>query len=345
MKTGTFSFFFVFIFFLSGCGGSPPNTTAPSGPSLIDQWAADDLTEITIHTDLTTLFAGNEAAGYQHALMSWADRTFTVELRSRGETRRRVCDFPPLKLNFKKEELQAAGLDARFDKVKLVTECTTDESLVLREYLAYRLYEQLTDYSFRTRLARVHYIDSGKLRQDITQYAILLEPDEEMADRLGGQLLAGVGRLRTINSEQYCLLTVFQYMIGNTDWSLDHRHNIRLLQLAEGAPLPVPYDFDYAGLVNAPYAAPPPQLPVDNVRERFFQWRGKDERDLEKTLQLFHEQKPGLLNLVEQLEPLSSGARQDARAYLESFFEIIESREKMESELFVNVSERTRNIS
>ncbi len=63
-------------------------------------------------------------------------------------------------------------------------------------------------------------------------------------------------------------------MISNYDWSMraapkgeECCHNGRLLAGA-GLYQPVPYDFDYSGLVDASYAIPPESVPISNVRQR-----------------------------------------------------------------------------
>ncbi len=185
--------------------------------------------------------------------------------------------------------------------------------------VTYLIMNELTDKSFRVQLAKVTYRSPDGATE---AYAFIMENNHEMADRIGGDLLKEEPlQLTTIDAEQYRLLTVFQYMIGNTDWNLAKSHNIKLVSTGAGeAPTPVPYDFDYSGLVNAPYAQPHPQMPIRHVRERFFQWRGANTEGLEQTLQLFREKKNAIYELVRGFEYLSRESRQDILQYLDIFY-------------------------
>ena len=142
-----------FIFFL--WPEAQPEET-PAGPSLFDQLAvsSEDPAVLTIETDMVQLLDSKTEESYQPASITWPgiEQPFAIELRPRGITRRKICDFPPLKLNFNKKELRAAGLYGDYDKLKLVSECQLDEKLLLREYLAYCLYNEMTDRSFRAHL-------------------------------------------------------------------------------------------------------------------------------------------------------------------------------------------------
>jgi hypothetical protein len=266
-----------------------------------------------------------EAAPPAPVLVSWQNSNGTMqqlqgEIGVRGHARRNICDFPPLKLKFSKENLAAAGWNPEYKSLKLVTHCINDnEDLLLREYLTYKMLQQLTENSFRVQLAKVMYRSN---KDTLKTYAFLIENNEEMAERLGGTLIESeLSKLTSIDAEQYSLMTVFQYMIGNTDWNMAKQHNIKLIRIAEKtAFLPVPYDFDYSGMVNANYALPPAKLPIKSVRERFFQWRGTNATPLQQALELFREKKNVLYELVINFEPLSMDSRLDMLSYMDSFY-------------------------
>lgn len=306
-----------------------------AGPSLFDTFVQEQPLEMTITTDVSTLLADRTSTGAQPAHISYtaADGSavqWQAEVALRGKTRRQYCEFPPLKLSFDSDQLKDAGLESH-SSLKLVTQCTSDEQLLLKEYLAYKMLNTLTDKSFRVQLARITYRDREGDMEPLTQYAIILENSREMAQRLGGVAMEG-GRqkCKQIDAGQYRLLTVFQYMIGNTDWNLADQHNIKLVKLeGQNAPTPVPYDFDYAGLVNAPYAKPHPQMPIDHVTERFFQWRGKDCESLRHTLAVFKAKKAELLHLCHTLQGLNESSRRQVAAYLDEFYQIIENDESL----------------
>ncbi|MDX1665890.1 MAG: hypothetical protein R3350_01615 [Saprospiraceae bacterium] len=321
--------------------------------TLFERIQTDLLPEVALETDLEQLIGQSEAASaragegteidppYQGASFSWYDTTgarqqLDIKVRGRGKSRRRICDFPPMKLNFDKSDLRDMEL-APFDKVKLVTHCNGMEDLVLREYLAYRLYNELTEYSFLVQPLKVNYRDSeGKLDPQ-TYFGLMLEPDDQLANRLGGRILPkDPDKLKGISKKHYCLLTLFQYMIGNTDWNLSLLHNIELIAVDDKAvPVPIPYDFDQSGLVNAPYATPYPSLPIGNVRERLFQWRGKNREGLEEAIAVFLHRKAALFGLVEEVPWLAGESKDDMLQYLQSFYDILENPERLEKEMSV----------
>ena len=64
-------------------------------------------------------------------------------------------------------------------------------------------------------------------------------------------------------------MSVFQYMVGNTDWSMVRFHNVEVSRTPRGVYVPVPYDFDWTGLVSTRYARPNEGLGIRSVRQRF----------------------------------------------------------------------------
>jgi hypothetical protein len=295
-------------------------------PSLFDKFAQEEIVEIAVRTDLGLLLRDKEGTP-QPATVSWnnGEESFQIQLSARGKTRLDICEFPPLKLNFRKGDLKRRGL-APYDKIKLITHCIDDQNLVLREYLVYQLYSLMTDKSFRTQLARVRYLDTQGKVADMERYAVILENTDEMADRVGGEIVEADGEeLQSVDASQYQMLTIFQYMIGNTDWNLSKRHNVKLVQLlGGGAPVPVPYDFDFAGMVNAPYAKPHPQLPIQEVTQRFFQWRGKSTDGLEKTIGLFKAKQHRLIGFCQGFQLLDQKDRREVAEFLKAFFDVVQ---------------------
>ncbi len=182
------------------------------------------------------------------------------------------CSFPPLRLNLKKEGT-GGTVFAGQDKLKVVVPCHPErdsyEEYVLREYLLYRVYALVTDAAFRVRLARVTFSDASGHDDAFTRWAFLIESDEALAARVGGQPLdIPEGKLRARGPPPppgSTRVAVFQYMIGNTDWADARVHNVAILAVA-GRIVPVPYDFDFAGAVEPPYAVPAPDTPITSVR-------------------------------------------------------------------------------
>jgi hypothetical protein len=304
--------------------------------SIFDTLESEGIISMTISTDMNSLMENKDETTYQKATLEVAGESYKIQVKPRGKTRKAICDFPPLKLNFSEQALQNRGL-ANYDKLKLVTHCQGDEDLVLKEYLTYKMYNTLTENSFRVQLAKIRYIDESGETAPMEKYGFIIENNQEMADRIGGRLLKNTDeKLKSIDANQYRMLTLFQYMVGNTDWNLSKRHNIKMVKpVKQNAPIPVPYDFDYAGLVNAPYAKPHPQLPIESVTDRFFQWRGKCANGFDETLALFKDKKEDLLSFCNAFDLLDEASKNEMISYINSFYEIIEHQDKLEDNLAI----------
>ncbi len=251
--------------------------------------------------------------------------TIHVEISTRGITRKDICDFPPMRVQLKKVAASENHW-SDYRNYKLITHCSdtlVGRELLLREYLVYKLYERLTPISFRVQLLQMQYV----LPTDtLDRYAVLIENEEEMNDRLGLKAIDPKHtQIKSIHMEGYKRFVLFQYMIGNTDWNLSSGHNTKLvLEANSNTPIVIPYDFDFCGLVNAPYARPFETIPIRNVRERYFMYRGKKEDDFSSTLQEFRDLKNDWYAIVDACPYVSQGVKQDVRSYLEEFFAIIE---------------------
>ncbi|MBA3890275.1 MAG: hypothetical protein H0X64_07070 [Gemmatimonadaceae bacterium] len=198
--------------------------------------------------------------------------TLPARVRARGLWRRRNCEMPPLRLDFARSVVAPTPL-AGVNRPKLVQFCQDarrPEQYVLSEFQLYRIYALLTPVSHKARLLRVTYVDSSSRKVRTTRHAFLLEEPQALARRLGGRELDIKGSVSDdLDERTRVVMGVFQYMIGNTDWSSSGLHNVELFAI--GAVIyPVAYDFDHSGAVDAHYALPPPQLPIRTVRQRLF---------------------------------------------------------------------------
>lgn len=328
MKTHLQILTFALFAILLGTSCRPQETKLKT--TLFETFEQEDYVNLELTADWASVLAGKEEEQKFVASIQWlasngSTQQMPIQLERRGKTRLNHCNFPPLKLIFDRDSLTNNAIGGG-RKLKLVTHCNGDEALVLREYLAYQMYQQLTDKSFRVQLAKITYIDASGQASTETHWGFLLENHHDLAERLDAKLLkTKTASLRTIDSEQYRTMALFQYMIGNTDWNMKLRHNIKMVQLADRAcPTPIPYDFDYSGLVNAPYASPHPIMPVADVRERYFQWRGKDAGGFATTIQHFIDHKTDLLQLCQQFAHLPEAQRIEMTDYLESFYQKIE---------------------
>lgn len=267
-----------------------------------------------------------------------------VSIRTRGNFRRMFCEFAPLQLNFRKSQVKGT-LFAGQNKLKLVAPCMhwpEYQRYVLLEYLAYRTLEILTDYSFRTRLIRLSYIDSDEKLDPWTAIVFVIEDDADMARRLGLQRtdLVSVGFMG-IDHEQAALVELFQMLIGNNDFSLLQAddgesccHNTEILAADEAGPMiPVPFDFDFSGLVNAPYAAPPDHLPISEVRHRYYTGLCHPPGVLDSAIERILSKRTEIRSLFAEFAELSDKDRRRAELYVEGFFRILDNPRRVEREI------------
>ena len=219
--------------------------------------------------------------------------------------------------------------------IKLVSHCRdrdSDEQNVIEEYLVYRTFNLLTDESFRVRLARVTYADGDD--DPVVRYAFFIEEVEAMAERLGALYMEiQQANPRDFGNEQAVRVSVFQYMVGNTDWSMVGFHNTEVLQNSEGINVPVPYDFDWTGFVSARYARPDRRLRIRNVRQRIYRGFCRPDFDFSVVYAQFVEIRTDLEALYVGQDGLEEGNRRDAVEYLDDFYEDIESPQTARSRL------------
>ncbi len=196
------------------------------------------------------------------------------------------------------------------------------------------MHKILTGHAFRAYQIQVSIFDNAGADTLINTAAFLIEHEKELAHRLEGQIKKNNDvPIKTVDKDSYNKLALFQYLIGNTDWNLSTQHNIKILKpIGKGSPIPVPYDFDYSGLVNAYYAKPHPALPIQNVRDRLWQWRGKDLKAIQSSLRSFLDRQVEVTDLVATIPFISEGSRKDMMDYLESGFELLQD-EQMIREL------------
>jgi hypothetical protein len=242
-----------------------------------DLFESDEILNIKLSGSIRALFNDRgDNAPYRLLTLTYKgsdSNTVTINLRAktRGNFRRQKshCNYPPILLNFIRKEAKPSLFDEQ-DKLKLVTPCAGEE-YVVREYLVYKLYNLITPKSYKARLVRVCFNDIDR-KKETTFLSILLEEDEQMAARNKCKLMELKNLYgESTETETFLKMAVFQYMIGNSDWSVPFLHNIRIISFDPATvPSVVPYDFDHAGIVDAPYALPPEQLALQSTRERRF---------------------------------------------------------------------------
>ena len=292
----------------------------------------DKILDISLRFDLTTYLRTKPKEEYLKTVITiHLSKTDSINedirLRTRGEFRNENCYFPPIELNFKKADFGYTDLN-KISKIKLVPACqlgTANEEYVLREYLIYKLFNVLTDTSFRVRLLKINYIDSEKKKKTVRQYGFLIEPIEILAARTNAiPVTSPALTQKNIVPEVMDRLAIFNYMIGNYDWSLPGQHNVKVLKMLAINTLElgvaIPYDFDLTGLVNADYAVPAEVIGTKTIRERIFLGICRTKEVYQEELEEFLEKKEEFYRVINEFPYLNQRAKKDMTLYLDEFF-------------------------
>lgn len=261
-----------------------------------------------------------------------------IKVRLRGKSRLRVCDFLPLRLNFRKSEIDGTLFTGQ-DKLKLVVPCRSSqraEADLVEEYAVYRMFNLLTPASYRVRLLHTTFTDTSRDGEQTRVHTFLLEPEDQLTARLGGKESQKVEvALSWLDPEQMALVYVFQYLIGNLDWSLVTAdgetvccHNGTLVETGEEL-LYVPYDFDLSGFVDAPYAFPPPGMRLRSVTQRRYRGFCTDRQYLALALETIVAKRPEIIALIQSLPVLSDKDKQRRINYLDQFFGAAENEDRL----------------
>ncbi len=310
-------------------------TTLGQSSSLFD---TDEVIELNLRSDLKTLFKdrGDDSQYHSATLQYKADLNkinIPLKIKTRGHFRKisSNCKYPPILLNFKKSSIPENSVFKGQDKVKLVTPCR-GEKYVVYEYLVYKLYNLITPRSFKARLVKVIFQDTVKNKSSMPYYGILLEEEEQMAKRNQSRSLEKIGlRPEVTQKEDFLKMAVFEYMIGNTDWSVQYQQNIKLIMTdSTSLPIAIPYDFDHAGIVRAPYANPAPELQLSSTLHR--RYRGyciPEINQFTAVFETFNRLKDDFYALYDGNALLSSSYQSQTLKFLDRFYETINDPKKV----------------
>ncbi len=311
--------------------------------ALVTLFDAKEIVEMTFETDMGLLLKDrSEDPPYQRVDMTYSDPDGQVhkaqaKLKVRGNFRRSEenCEFPPLRLNLSKKKVLNTLFHGQ-DKLKIVTHCN-DEAYVLREYLVYQLWAMMSKHSFQVRLARITYNDSQKKEKPITRYAFFLEDENMMAERLGGRLLEEE-KILPDQADEYEVtrLYVFQYFIGNLDWDVYIKKNVRLVELSGNPfPVPVPYDFDWCEIVDAPYAS----YTDDNgakINKRLFRKLCHTQEILPDILAEYKKKKEAIYALCDTFTEIKKKDMTRITEFIDAFYATLDDPEAVQ-QVFFNV--------
>jgi hypothetical protein len=297
----------------------------------IDIFGEEDPMEVTLILDLKKYKREKHKGEYIPATFYYhlSDSVIvekTTRLKARGNFRREHCSFAPFWLNIRNARVADVQLQD-ITRIKVVTHCKGSKGYadyLLKEYLAYKIYNLLSPVSFRVRLVRMRYVDTGSNYKVTENWAFMIEPEELLAARLGGRVIKRDDLyMRLMVPEDMDRMAMFMYMIGNPDYQVYGRHNVKILGLEDfgiRGYTPVPYDFDYSGLVDTYYALPAEELGIKSVTERYYLGACRDDQDYQKAISHLADHREEILELVQEFPHIDSRVKKMMIGYLESYF-------------------------
>ena len=279
----------------------------------------------------------------QYADIDGRDIVLDVTVSTRGNSRLDHCKYPPLSIKLKRKQVEST-LFAGQNKLKLVTLCRDSKSYrsyLNQEYAIYKLYNLLSEYSFRARMFEVVFRDSSGRRRDVAHPAFFIESDKEVAERLKMTTVnSNVVSVSQLDSRQLNILSVFQFMIGNTDWSVRKGpgtegccHNGKVIAPPDSHNgwVVLPYDFDQAGLIYTRYSAPSEKLPIKSVRKRLYRGFCSGNDQLDATVAMFNDNRDAIEDLFRDRD--GSSENKKALKYLQGFYEIVNEPKKRQKKM------------
>jgi hypothetical protein len=310
---------------------------AQSDDSFNRLFESNEILKVSILSQIDTIRkdVGEDFKNHK-AVFSYKDEfgkpiSLKVKLSTRGHFRKdpKNCDFPPLKVYFNNKETKNTLFEGH-DWLKIVTHCMNDnheyEQFVLQEYMVYRLYNIISPYSFRVRLLDITYKEENFPEDSLRSYAFIIERPKHVAERNGGEIL-NVKNFAYSDMEEhnFTILSLFQYMIINNDWSVSLLQNIKLITIDPFKPyIPVPYDFDWAGIINTPYRMNSNEITEkNNNSDRLFKGINKSRKEMEFYFRIFNSKKSEIYNLYKNFHLLDSTCVEATLKCLDEFYYII----------------------
>ena len=272
---------------------------------------------------------------------------FDVKLQARGKFRRNpaVCEFAPLRIDFKKSQVEGSLFDNQ-NKLKLVTHCESRSKRhtqgLVREYLAYRVLNMLTEKSFRVRLLQVTYEETDAKRRPITEFAFLIEHKDRLGKRIEAEPVDGIDRIKVaqLHGDYMNLTSIYQFFIANLDFSAIASaeedsccHNPTLFGEGQKLYYSIPYDFDMSGFVNAKYASPNPKFGLKRITARYYRGRCTNTEHVPGTIALFKANRENINTLVGTFPLLSKRSQKELRKLIGDFYKIIDDPELLEKRI------------
>jgi hypothetical protein len=324
-----------------------------SAPGVTNLFSDDSILGVSITAPWKKITRNKDNQNPYPATIQWkeadgSERSVAITVERRGITRQIVCDFPPIKLRFDKSSVEGTVFEGQ-SSLKMVTHCDrTDRNVqyYIKEMLAYKVYNVITEKSFRIRQLEATYVDSDTNKENGPLFAFLIEDDKHVAKRNGQKKLKIGGlKIKQLDPLETSKFMLFQYLIGNLDWSALSGpdkdkccHNGKLIGLdpATDPVFAIPYDFDSSGLVDAHYAVPQEKLRVRNIKQRLYRGFCPHNDYVDPARELFLSNQ-GEINAIIENEPLlDKYPRKTSLSYFAQFFKRISDADKFKKEVEKN---------
>jgi len=283
----------------------------------------------TLTLNLGKLLSHREKEGYRlpatfSCTLNGAAINDHIAIETRGQFRRSICYMPPLKMVFNADTTAALR---PLKSLKLVSECKTSAayiSYLYKEFLVYKMYNLLTDKSFRVRLITINVVDSAGKKSPFIEQGFLIEDIKELARRVDCTEFTKEKLItEATDRSNMTLVNIFEYMIGNTDFAVPVNHNIRLIKSTKDSltrPFAIPYDFDFSGLVGTDYSAPDERLGIATVQERSYRGFVRNLGEVNVTLDVFRQRKDAMYAIINSCNLVTPNVKKEMINYLDEFY-------------------------
>ena len=265
------------------------------------------------------------------------EQSIPVRLRARGNFRRSRCYFPPVKMKIYKDDAKGTLFEGH-KNMKLVLPCLLEDGNqdnIIKEYLGYKIYETVSDFCFRVRPVDISFLEQKKKKQITHKLrGFLIEDDKKVAKRVEGKVFERYIHPLAMDANASITNALFQFMIGNTDFSVAYQHNGKLLYV-DSKIIPLPYDFDMSGLVNPSYAVVNPTLGISDVRDRKYRGFKRDVSNMQEVRKKYLAQKSTILAIVDSFKDdfESPSTFNETKEFVNSFFSILESDQEFKAQV------------
>lgn len=292
------------------------------------------LLQASLNTSYKDLMTNRKVPLYQPATLIFQNLDSSgplivpIQVKLRGKFRKANCSFASLFFDFS-DSTKKSRL-SNFKDLKVVVPCewgSDDEQWLIKEYLVYKLYQLFTEKSFRIRLVKFTFDDNSDSIKPYKQYGFIMEDVDDLAKRNKCKE-TGDEKIMTeeTNRQHTTMVSMFEYMISNSDWNVPARQNVKLIRPEDSAkakPYIVPYDFDYSGAVNALYAEPAPYLGIEKVTDRLYQGFPRTAAELKEVIAVFLQKENDVYKTISDFPLLKKKPKEEMLAFIQGFYTII----------------------